>query len=106
MQRASGIVIGCLCLLVPLLALAADPVDTRQYGLISTGMSEAEVQRRLGPPGKALEGPKTYVEVWVNGRKEFREKRRTVWVYQGTNQVLTSYFSFEDGRLVEKKKSQ
>jgi hypothetical protein len=70
-------------------------------------MSEADVQRRLGPPDQVVEGRRTFVpERSRNGRTEVREKRRYLWVYAGDSQTLRTVITFEDGEVVSKEKGR
>lgn len=94
-----------ICLLLSRLALASEPVDTHQFGLIPTGMSEAEVIKRLGEPALVLEEPRTQVKVRTPNGIEFREKRRYAYYYPGypgTAQIRDTYITFEDGQVVKK----
>ena len=75
--------------------------------MLSTGMSEAEVVRRLGPPDHVVEDARTFVLVrYSSGRIELREQRRAAWVYAGDSQTLKTVLTFENGRMVNKAKGR
>jgi hypothetical protein len=82
----------------------SEPVDPSQSGLVSIGMSEAEVVNRLGPPGMISEQPRTPVQVSTPSGIEFREKRRYTFYYPGTSQMRDMLITFEDGVVVDKVK--
>ena len=70
----SRALVSFFVLLFPLLIHTAEPepIDTLPFGLISMGMSESEVQRRLAPPAGVLDDAKTYVKVRTSqGTTEF-----------------------------------
>ena len=82
-------------------------MDTHAFGMLSTGMSEAEVVRRLGPPDHVVEDARTYVPVrYSSGRVELREQRRATWVYAGDSQTLKTVLRFENGQMVSKAKGR
>lgn len=105
-QRAARFLL-LVCLLLSACTLAAcaqpaGPVDPSQFDLISTGMSEAEVIERLGPPGLIAEQPRTPVQAPTASGIEFREKRRYTYYYPGTLQRRDLLIIFEDGVVVDK----
>ena len=101
-----GLLALCLSAWLLSVCVEAAPVDTLQFGHIHRGMAEAEVVQRLGPPDRIAEHVVTLVPVWIDGRKELREKRRYVFIYTGDSQLLTSFIRLEDGRVVEKWKAR
>jgi Domain of unknown function (DUF4124) len=81
------------------------PVDTRTFGMLEIGSSEAEVLAKLGHPDRVLEDAKTFVPVRrTGGGVEWREKVRSAWVYDSDGYTLRTLLFFEDGRLVSKEK--
>lgn len=82
---------------------SSQPVSTTQFGFIALGMGEQEVRRRLGPPAEVLDAPTLYRHI-VGG--DVVEVRRTVWVYPGTRQIMRAVIAFENGVVVDKKKTQ
>ena len=68
----------------------AQPVDTLQFGLIRNGMTEQEVSRRLGKPAQVVYVPTVF---------------RYAWVYPGTPQIMRTPIYFENGVVVDKKKT-
>ena len=95
-----------ICLLLSRLALASEPVDTNQFGFIDTGMSEAEVLKRLGEPARVLGEPRIRVKVHTPNGIVYRERRRYTYYYPGTPQIMDTYIMFEDGQVVKKEKKQ
>ena len=79
------------------------PVDTSEIGLISNGMSDAEVVQRLGPPVMVSEQPRTPVQVQTSNGVEFREKRHYTYYYPGSSQSMDMLITFEDGVVVDKR---
>jgi hypothetical protein len=82
----------------------AQPVDTRQFGTIQNGMSEAEVVKRLGEPARVIEeartmrrGPGLASTTWV-------ETHQYTYYYPGTRQTMATYITFVDGYVVGKRK--
>lgn len=82
----------------------AQPVDTLQFGLITDGMSEAEVLKRLGEPARIIDGPRTMTRVHTLGSTSWVESHRYTYYYPGTAQVFASYITFADGYVVGKRK--
>src|SRR5215831_17701028 len=84
----------------------AQPVDTRQFGAILNGMSEAEVVKRLGEPARVIE------EGWTTRRARrlegsaWLETHQYSYYYPGTRQTLATYITFVDGYVVRKRKVQ
>jgi len=72
-------------------------------GLISNGMSDAEVVQRLGPPALVSEQPLTPVQVQTPNGVEFREKRRYTYYYSGPSENMDMLITFEDGVVVDKQ---
>src|SRR5262249_45305627 len=95
-----GLLLGALTLTC--CAHPAAPVETSAIGLISTGMSDAEVVQRLGPPVMVSEQPRTSVQVQTPNGIEFREKRRYTYYYSGPSQSMDLLITFEDGVVVDK----
>ena len=79
------------------------PVDTSEIGLISNGMSDAEVVQRLGPPVMVSEQPRTPLKVQTPNGVEFREKRHYTYYYSGPSQSMDMLITFEDGVVVDKR---
>jgi hypothetical protein len=68
-------------LLLPALALAR--VDTHQFGLLQRGLTQAQVEARLGPPGQIeplppLAVPRTLRRPGVEGSRRTRDSVSTV----------------------------
>lgn len=95
-----GLLLGVLTLTG--CAHPSTPVDTSPFDLISTGLSEAEVIQRLGPPAMVSEQPRMSVTVPTPSGVEFREKRRYTYYYPGTSQRMDMLITFEDGVVVDK----
>src|SRR5262245_51556016 len=76
------------------------PIDTRQPDLIHSGMTEAEVIQRLGPPVLITEQPSTRVQVPTPTGIEFRDKRRYTYYYLGPSQELDTLITLEDGVVI------
>ena len=78
----------------------SEPIDMRQPALIHSGMTEAEVVQRLGPPVLITEQPPTHVQVPTPTGIEFREKRRYMYYYLGPSQDLDTLITLEDGVVI------
>jgi len=96
-----GLLLGALTLTY--CAHPAAPVETSAIGLISNGMSDAEVVQRLGPPAMVSEQPRTTVQVQTPNGVEFREKRRYMYYYSGPSENMDMLITFEDGVVVDKQ---
>jgi hypothetical protein len=92
---------GYLLAMVSLLAIlvspvSADQVDLREFGLISVGMSEAEVLVRLGPPDhESFEGFSP-AHLLIKSYFYFSEAWR--------HQDITTVIRFEGGRVIHKER--
>lgn len=103
--------VRCIALLTAGLLLTAqlvcaEPASTTAFAFIKPLMPQAEVVRRLGWPDWVLQGPRSLVPVWQNGRRELREIIRQTYVYAGDGQIMTSYIRLENGRVVETWKTR
>jgi hypothetical protein len=78
----------------------SEPIDIRQPPLIHSGMTEAEVVQRLGPPVLITEQPPAQVQVPTPTGIAFREKRRYTYYYLGPSQELDTLITLEDGVVV------
>ena len=96
-----GLLLGALTLTY--CAHPAAPVETRAIGLISNGMSDAEVVQRLGPPVMVSEQPRTLVRVQTPNGVEFREQRHYTYYYPGQSERMDILITFEDGVVVDKR---
>ena len=96
-----GLLLGALTLTG--CAPPSTSVDTSAIGLISNGMSDAEVVQRLGPPVLVSEQPRTLVKVQTPNGVEFRDKRHYTYYYPGTSQSMDMLITFEDGVVVDKR---
>ncbi len=96
-----GLLLGALTLTC--CAHPAAPVETSAIGLISNGMSDAEVVQRLGPPVMVSEQPRTLVRVQTPNGVEFREKRHYTYYYPGPSQSMDLLITFEDGVVVDRR---
>ena len=76
-------------------------VDTRKLGLIQRGMSQTEVQRRLGPPADVINlGYRTYTRFsHRHHTKNSRTTRLEKWVYPGNYSYPPAGIIFENGRV-------
>ena len=76
-------------------------VDTRMLGLIQRGMSQTEVQRRLGPPADVINlGYRTYTRFsHRHHTKNSRTTRLEKWVYPGNYSYPPAGIIFENGRV-------
>jgi len=79
------------------------PGTSSDIGLISNGMSDAEVVQRLGPPAMVSEQPLTPVKVQTPNGVEFREKRHYTYYYPGSSPNMDMLITFEDGVVVDKR---
>lgn len=76
--------------------VSADQVDLRDFGLITVGMSEAEVLVRLGPPDhESFEGF-TPSNLLIKSYFYFSEP--------GRHQDITTVIRFEGGRVTRKER--
>ena len=82
-------------------AIGSAPDATSTIGLISNGMSEAEVVQRLGSPDLVFEQPRTLGQVQTPNGVEFREKRHYTYYYPGPSQSMDLLIMFEDGVVVD-----
>ncbi len=81
-------------------------VDTRKLGLIQRGMSQTEVQRRLGPPADVINlGYRTYTRFsHRHHTKNSRTTRLEKWVYPGNYSYPPAGIIFENGRVRSRRR--
>ena len=105
MQDRRALLLGLLLGALPLTSCAhpSAPGDTSQGVLIRTGMSDAEVVQRLGPPGMVSEQPRTHVQVPTPSGLAFREQHRYTYYYPGPAPGMALRITFEDGVVVDKR---
>ena len=105
MRDRRYLLMGCLFGVLTLTGCARPraPADTSEIGLISNGMSDAEVVQRLGPPVMVSEQPRMPVKVQTPNGIEFREKRHYTYYYPGPSQSMDMLITFEDGVVVDKR---
>jgi len=84
----------------------AEPVDTLQFAGIATGMTEAEVRQRLGPPATITDAPRLLVPIPGVRPIAYQEVQRTIWVYPGTRQVMETRIVSVNGRVESKSKTR
>ena len=96
-----GLLLGALTLTCCTHSTA--PIETSAIGLISNGMSDAEVVQRLGPPVMVSEQPRTLVKAQTPNGVEFREQRHYTYYYPGPSQSMDMLITFEDGVVVDKR---
>ena len=78
---------------------AGGPVDTRTFGMLERGASEAKVLAKLGQPDRIFEAARTFVPVRrAGGGVELREKIRSAWVYESDGLTLRTVLYFERWR--------
>jgi hypothetical protein len=105
--------LGAICMILFMLAGAfvqqgrAGEVDTLHYGQIETGMKEAEVKRRLGPPDR-VEAKEDHKHYRSKGTGRVKHIKKTKYVYDEVNpasgQKIKTTILFENGKVVEKKR--
>jgi hypothetical protein len=83
--------------------MSSNPLDTKAFGLLNLGISEATVRARVGEPDAVVDGG-TQVVGRGYGRVNLKEVRLYTWVYYGDSQTLDSHLNFADGKLVSKEK--
>lgn len=85
----------------------ADPIDTREFGLLRVGMSQATVVERVGEPDAVTQLGSTHlVRRGVHGSALIvTEQVREAWDYVGGRSLPTRLI-FSNGRLVEKVKGR
>jgi hypothetical protein len=98
----------------PLAVHRTTPVDTNELGFITDGMSEAEVQRRLGTPARVVDLG-TVFRV-LRDRRDTRygtvagpdatavPVTRTQWVYPGNSRVGDAVITFHNGEVDRAKR--
>jgi hypothetical protein len=101
----SAFLIGMLAtyLNVMPLTVAAEPVDTNQFGFLEIGSSEREIIGRIGEPDVRTVLKK---ELRRSGPNTLREVVTEAWVYRGTAQIMRTVLVLENGQLLSKKKDQ
>jgi hypothetical protein len=91
---------------------AARPVDTLQFGLLQLGSSQAEVERRLGPPARVETATRSAL-VPVRDRDRRRHDApayvtRTTdyawWYYPEGGGSMATVLEFRNGELYSKDK--
>lgn len=82
------------------------PLDTKTFGLLTVGMSEATVRARVGEPDDITDKGMQLVGGIGRGRVAVKEVHTTTWAYFGDSQILDSFLTFADGILVSKEKVQ
>ena len=96
--------VSFLLLVLSAVAVTAAPVDTRQYGLIHDGMSEAEVVRRLGPPDRREVSRRTTVARKSRYGSVAEERVEITLLYLGDTQIQHTAIRLEDGVVIGKVK--
>jgi len=109
-----SVLLGCV-LLGAFAAVSADParpVDTLQFGLLARGMSQAEVNARLGPPAQVKTETRTVLMPLRTPHARHRDTPaygvRTMevewWYYPEGGGSMATVLEFRDGELYAKDK--
>lgn len=91
----------------------AEPIDTTTFGLLPIGATETEVHAKVGAPDMIEYGElqgyivhhgheTSHITQHYDGVIFFHQ--RNIWIYYGGSQRMTSYLTFEDGKLIHKEK--
>jgi len=97
----------------PLVAVVPDvprppthtPLDTKQFGMLTLGMSEATVLARVGEPD-AITDDGTQIVGRGFRNVNLKEVHKYTWVYYGDSTTLDSFIHFADGVIISKEKVQ
>jgi len=82
------------------------PLDTKQFGLLTIGMSEATVKARVGQPDEVTDEGVQLVGGMGLGRVRVKEVHKYTWTYYGDSGTLDSFIHFADGVVISKEKAQ
>ena len=97
--------------LIPILILIlsqslahANGVDSHQFGMLTTGMPEQEIVRRLGQPDTRSNTIEVVCTRESRGETRCQQISVSRWTYSGDGHLMPTSLSFRDGVLTHKHK--
>ena len=91
-------------ILLLITASHANGVDSHQFGLLTTGMSEQEIVRRLGQPDTRSNTIEVVCTRESRGETRCQQISVSRWTYSGDGHLMPTSLSFRDGVLTHKHK--
>jgi hypothetical protein len=102
MDCRQSVVLGLILFLLLAGTVLGRPIDTREYGLLERGMTQAEVIRRVGEPDRITELGDRKTVYRSRGDLIVESEKREAWDYDGSFSYPPRRLIFSNGVLVKK----